>query len=111
MKEFEAKLGDYLGAKYIVAVNSCTAALHLSLAAKNFKPGDAFLVPTHTFVASVEVGEYIGMIPELVDCDSDFNININHIEDRIKNNNNIKCIIPVHLAGKPVNMKDVFLFS
>ena len=111
VKKFEEMLCDYLGAKHVVAVNSCTAALHLSLAAKNFKPGDVFLAPTHTFVASVEVGEYIGMIPELVDCDSDFNIDINQIEDKIKKNDKIKCIVPVHFAGKPVNMKDIIYLS
>ena len=100
--KFESLLCDYLDAKHVVAVNSCTAGLHLSLVAKGFKPGDYFIAPTYTFVATVEVGEYIGMIPELVDCDTSFNMDLNQIEDKIKFNNRIKCIIPVHFAGKPL---------
>lgn len=111
VKEFESILSNYLGAKYIVAVNSCTAALHLALLAKNFNPGDYFIAPTYTFVASVEVGEYLGMRPLLVDCDNNFNIDLNNIEDLLKTNKNIKCIIPVHFAGKPVNMKDILYLS
>ena len=109
--KFESLLCDYLDAKHVVAVNSCTAGLHLSLVAKGFKPGDYFIAPTYTFVATVEVGEYIGMIPELVDCDTSFNMDLNQIEDKIKFNNRIKCIIPVHFAGKPVNMNEINYLS
>ena len=111
VEKFESLLCDYLKAKYVVLVNSCTAGLHLSLVAKGFKPGDHFLVPTYTFVASVEVGEYIGMIPELIDCDSSYNIDLNQVEDRLKNNNKIKCIIPVHFAGNPVDMNEIMYLS
>ena len=55
---FEKELKFFLEAEYVIAVNSCTAALHLALAAKKFGKGDKFLVPSYTFVASVEVGEY-----------------------------------------------------
>ena len=64
---FEKRLSEYLDAEHVVAVNSCTAALHLGLIAKDFGPGDKFIVPTYTFVASVEVGEWLGMEPILVD--------------------------------------------
>ena len=47
--KFESLLCDYLDAKHVVAVNSCTAGLHLSLVAKGFKPGDYFIAPTYTF--------------------------------------------------------------
>jgi len=107
VKEFETILSEFTNSKHSIAVNSCTAALHLALAAKNYGNGDKFIAPTYTFVASVEVGEYLGMEPILVDCDSDFNINLNHIETIIKNDQNIKAIIPVHFAGKPVDMKNL----
>ena len=109
--QFESLLCEYLDANHVVAVNSCTAGLHLSLLAKGFKRGDYFIAPTYTFVASVDVGEYLGMLPELIDCDNSFNIDLNQIEDRIKNNNKIKCIIPVHFAGNPVNMKEIIYLS
>ena len=70
----------------------------------NFTKGDQFIAPTYTFAASVEVGEYLGMQPLLVDCDEDFNINLNQIEYLISKHKKIKAIIPVHFAGKPVDM-------
>ena len=101
---FEAKLGDYLQVENVVAVNSCTAALHLALAAKGFEPGDKFIAPTYTFVASVEVGEYLGMNPVLVDSTpGGFNFDLNQVEDRLKKDPAIKALIPVHFAGELVD--------
>ena len=51
------------------------------------------------------------MTPELVDCDQSYNIDLNQIEDKLKVNNKIKCIIPVHFAGNPVNMKEIIFLS
>ena len=107
VEDFECTLRDYLNANYTIAVNSGTAALHLALAARDYKKGDKFIAPTYTFVSTVEVGEYLGMTPVLIDCDSNYNIDINQIEDKIKKDSNIKCIIPVHFAGKPVDMKSI----
>ena len=111
VKKFEGELSNYLNAKYVVAVNSCTAALHLALAAKGFNKGDKFIVPTYTFVASVEVGEYLGMEPVFVDCDDNFNIDIDHIDEIVRKNDKIKAIIPVHFAGRPVDMVNIFEIS
>ena len=65
--KLEEKLTNYLDVKYVVAVNSCTAALHLSLAAKGFGLNDKFIIPTLTFASTIECGEYLGMEPILVD--------------------------------------------
>ena len=108
VKQFEKMLCDYTNSKNIIAVNSCTAALHLALAAKGYGIGDKFIAPTYTFIASVEVGEYLGMEPVLVDCNNDYNIDIDTIENLLKKDKSIKAIIPVHFAGKPVNMKKIF---
>ncbi len=108
---FEKKLSNLLEVENVVAVNSCTAALHLALAAKEYNKGDKFIAPTYTFVASVEVGEYLGMEPILVDCDENFNIDINKIESIVKRDSSIKAIIPVHFAGKPVDMKSINFIS
>lgn len=105
VENFESLLSDYLGVKNVVALNSCTASLHLALKANNFLPGDKFIVPTYTFVASVEVGEYLGMKPLLVDCDEDFNLDLNQVSKILKTEKNVKAIIPVHFAGKPVDME------
>ena len=108
VKLFEEKLSELVHSKYVIAVNSCTAGLHLSMAAKRFKKGDKFIAPTYTFVASVEIGEYLDMFPVLVDCDENFNLDLNQVEDCLKNDSEIKAIVPVHFAGKPVDMHKVY---
>ncbi|MCF7822784.1 MAG: DegT/DnrJ/EryC1/StrS aminotransferase family protein [Candidatus Marinimicrobia bacterium] len=107
VSEFEAKLCDYLDAEHVVAVNSCTAALHLALAARGIGAGDKFIVPTFTFVASVEVGEYLGAEPVLIDTDPlTFNLDLDLAEKCLKEDieGKIKAIIPVHFAGLAVDM-------
>jgi dTDP-4-amino-4,6-dideoxygalactose transaminase len=58
-----------VGAHYAVALNSCTAALHLAVEALGLGPGQAVLVPTMTFAATAEIVRYQGAVPILVDCD------------------------------------------
>ncbi|MGH9317403.1 MAG: DegT/DnrJ/EryC1/StrS family aminotransferase [Thermoanaerobaculia bacterium] len=69
VKRFEQEFAAAVGAPHAVAVNSCTAALHLAVEALGLKAGQAVLVPTMTFAATVEIVLYIGGIPLLVDCD------------------------------------------
>tara|TARA_Y100000768_G_scaffold384806_1_gene369563 strand:+ start:550 stop:1716 length:1167 start_codon:yes stop_codon:yes gene_type:complete len=106
---FEQKLSEYLNVKNVVAVNSCTAALHLGAIISGLKKNDMFIAPTHTFVSSVEIGEYIGATPLLVDIDMNtMNLDLNHVEDLLKKfGKNIKTIIPVHFAGNPVKMNQL----
>ena len=105
VNKFEEKIAEYLEAKYIIAVNSCTAALHLALAAKGFSAGEKFIVPTLTFASTIECGEYLGMKPLLVDsCEDGFLMDLNQVEDIAKNDDSIKVIIPVHYAGESVDM-------
>jgi len=112
VKAFESELSDFLNAKHVIAVNSCTAALHLALASQRFQINDKFIAPTYTFVSSVEVGEYMGMRPILVDSEIDeFNFDLNHVESELKRDNEIKAIIPVHFGGKPVQMSQVFFLA
>ena len=109
VQNFEGILSEYLNANYVIAVNSCTAALHLGLAAMGFRQGDKFIVPTMTFVSTIESGEYLGMKPILVDNEkSGFLIDLNNVEDILKTHNNIKAILPVHYGGEPVNMVELF---
>ncbi len=111
VQEFEKQLCDYFQTEHVIAVNSGTAALHLALAAKGIGTGDKFIVPTYTFVASVEVGEYLGAEPVLVDSDPDtFNLNLPQVEEILfrDKNRKIKAIIPVHFGGQAVDMKRVY---
>lgn len=69
VRRFEQEFAAAVGARHAVAVNSCTAALHLAVEALGLKPGQAVLVPTMTFAATAEVVRYQGAIPILIDCD------------------------------------------
>src|SRR5436190_2038935 len=70
-KDFEDEFAEFVGAKHAVAINSCTAALHLALEAAGVQRADLVLVPTLTFAASAEVVIYLGATPVLVDCERD----------------------------------------
>ena len=100
---FEKAFADYVGSKYAVAVNSCTAALQLALDAIGLEPEDEVLVPSYTFTATAEVVTYFGARPVL--CDSvkgGFNIDPEDAARRISKRT--RAIIPVHIAGEPCNM-------
>tara|TARA_S200000501_G_scaffold101251_1_gene94741 strand:+ start:1243 stop:2397 length:1155 start_codon:yes stop_codon:yes gene_type:complete len=108
VQKFEKKLSNYLLYKHVVALNSCTAGLHLSLAAKEFNREDKFLAPTLTFVSTIECGEYLGMSPVLVDCKKNgFLIDLNYVEDQVKRDSSIKVIIPMHYGGELNDMENI----
>ena len=69
VRRFEQEFARAVGAEFAIALNSCTAALHLAAEALQLKPGQGVLVPTMTFAATAEVVRYLGGIPVLVDCD------------------------------------------
>lgn len=98
-QEFAEKFRDFIGAKFAVPVNSCTAALHLALYAIDLQKGDEVLVPTMTFTATAEVVTYFGAHPVIVDCDpKTLLIDIKKLEEKITPRT--KAIIPVHYAGQ-----------
>ena len=109
VENFEKKLKDLLEVKHVIAVNSCTSALHLALASQDFKNGDEFIAPSYTFASTVECGIYASMNPVLVDCNrKSFLIDLNQVEDYLKRNKKIKVIVPVHFGGETVDMKCLF---
>ena len=63
VRRFEEQFAAAVGGRHAVAVNSCTAALHLAVEALGLKAGDAVLLPTMTFAATAEVVRYLGAIP------------------------------------------------
>lgn len=104
-KQFEAEFAQYMQKKHAIAVNSCTAALHLALEAVGVKPGHSVVVPSMTFAATAEVVRYFHARPILVDCrESDFNMDPNdavtRIEDALSIGDQLKAIIPVHYGGQ-----------
>ena len=88
VKRFETGFAAAVGSQNAVAVNSCTAALHLAVEALGLQPGQAVLVPTMTFAATAEVVRYQGAIPILVDCDP-ITLNLN-IEDAAQKLNQVR---------------------
>ena len=103
---FETAFAEYVGAPHAVALNSCTAALHLGLAAWGIGPGDEVIVPTMTFAATANVVEHLGARPVLVDIKpSDLNVDPIAIERAI--NRHTRAIIPVHFAGQPCDMDPI----
>jgi perosamine synthetase len=89
-----------------VAVNSCTAALHLALEAAGVRAGDEVIVPTMTFAATAGVVRHLGAVPVLVDVRaSDHNVDVAAIERAITART--RAIVPVHFAGAPADMDEI----
>ena len=104
--EFEKQFAEYVGAKYAVAVNSCTAALHLALVAAGIGEGDEVLTTPMTFASSANVIIHTGARPVLVDIDP-VTMNIDTQKIREKISPRTKAIIPVHIAGHPCEMDEI----
>lgn len=105
-KQFEEAFARRIGSGHAVAVNSCTAALHLALEAVGVTAGDEILVPTMTFAATAEVVHYCRALPVLVDCRPDtLNLDVEAVERAITPKT--KAIIPVHYAGQPCEMDQI----
>src|SRR3954453_19120589 len=100
---FETLLSDYLGVEHCRCVSSCTAALMLSMEVLGVGPGDEVLVPAMTFVASANAVEHVGARPVFVDSERGTGlIDLDAAEAAITEHT--KAIMPVHLAGRPVDM-------
>ena len=101
--QFEEKFRQYIGANYALALNSCTAGLHLSMLAASIGPGDEVITTPMTFCATVNSIIHTGATPVLVDCDRKTQlIDPQKIEDAITSHT--RAIIPVHLCGRACDM-------
>jgi dTDP-4-amino-4,6-dideoxygalactose transaminase len=104
--EFEKLIAKYTGAKYAIAVNSCTAALHLSLIALGIGEGDEVITTPFTFAATANVIIQVGAKPVFVDIKKDtYNIDPEEIKKAITPKT--KAIIPVHYAGQPCEIDKI----
>jgi dTDP-4-amino-4,6-dideoxygalactose transaminase len=103
---FEEEFATYCGARYGIAVNSGTSALHLALLAAGIGPGDEVITVPFTFVATVAAICYTGARPVFVDIEPrSFTIDVNQIEAVITSHT--KAILPVHLYGQPADMDPI----
>jgi len=103
--EFEKDLCKYTGCKHAVVVNSCTAALHLSLLSSENGGGDEVITSPYTFASTGNMIMQTGARPVFIDIDRKYNIDVSKIEEAITERT--KAIIPVHFAGHPCDMKEI----
>jgi len=105
-KIFERKLENYLNVKHVLAVSSCTAALHLSIATLGIGKGDEVITSPFTFPSTVNVILYENAKPVFADIKED-TLNINPEEVKKKISDKTKAIIPVHYAGQSCEMEEI----
>ena len=114
--KFESAIALNTGAKYAVAVNSATSALHLACLALDVGPGDHVWTSPITFVASANCALYCGANVDFVDIDSrTYNMSVSVLTEKLqqahKTNTLPKVLIPVHLAGQSCEMKAIHSLS
>jgi perosamine synthetase len=102
-RQFEAAFAAAVGAKHAVALNSCTAAMHLALEAIGLRRGDEVITTPYTFAATAEVVRYFDARPVLVDIDErSFNMRPDLLAAAITRRT--RAIIAVHIAGLPADL-------
>ncbi len=115
---FEQDICNYTGAKFAVACNSGTSALHIALLVAGVGPGHEVIVPTLTFIAPINAVRYVGAEPVFMDCEDFLNLDviktINFIENECDfineqlinrtSKKQVKAILPVHVFGHPVDI-------
>src|SRR4029077_18569171 len=105
-KQFEAAFAQFTGAAHAVAVSSCTAALHLALAAIGLQQGDEVILPTMTFASTGEAILYFGAKPILLDCAPDsYHMDPAQLESAITPRT--KAVLPVHFSGYACDMDPI----
>ena len=103
LDKFEKKFSNYLGTENATTVSNGTTALHLALRVLGIGPGDEVIVPTLTYIASVNSIAYVGAKPVFVDSETEtWNLDTSLIEKNISKKT--KAIMAVHLYGNPCNM-------
>lgn len=104
--KFEEKFAQYVSVKHAVGVCNGTVAIHLALLALGIGPGDEVIVPTLTYIASVNAISYVGATP--VFCDSlPSTWQMDPADVQRKISSKTKAVLAVHLYGHPCNMEQL----
>lgn len=116
IEQFEQKVAEYCGAKYAVAVNSATSALHIACMAAGLGPDDILWTTPNTFVASANCGRYCGATVDFVDIDfRTYNMSIKKLEEKLvhasKEGKLPKVVIPVHFSGQSCEMDRISILA
>lgn len=124
VRRFEEEFAEAVGSRYAVALNSCTAALHLGVEVLGLAEGQAVLVPTMTMAATAEVVRYKNAVPILVDCDPvTLNLDFADAEAKIAafaegrlpgalgRDLDVVGLLPVHVAGSMLDLDQLDRFA
>ena len=114
--KFEEKVKTKVKAKFSVAVNSATSALHIACMSLDVKKGDIVWTSANSFVASINCANYLNAKIDFVDIDLDtYNLSIDYLEKKLKKARQIKklpkVLILVHFAGLPCDLKKIWMLS
>jgi UDP-2-acetamido-2-deoxy-ribo-hexuluronate aminotransferase len=110
VKQFQANLETYLGAKHVIPCANGTDALQIAMMALGLKQGDEVIVPAFTYVATAEVIALLGLTPVLIDVQPNtFNITADLIAPAITPKT--KAIVPVHLFGQCAEMEGILTLA
>ncbi|HAG11527.1 MAG TPA: aminotransferase DegT [Desulfotomaculum sp.] len=104
--EFEARFASFISAEHAVAVSSGTCGLHLALRLLGIGPGDEVIVPSLTFIATVNPVTYVGATPVVVDVTPD-TWTLDPVKTKEAITPRTKAIIPVHLYGNPADLNSI----
>ncbi|MBI3872136.1 MAG: DegT/DnrJ/EryC1/StrS family aminotransferase [candidate division Zixibacteria bacterium] len=108
VRQFEREFAARVGSRHAVAVNSCTAALHLALEAIGIRRGDEVITTPFTFAATGEVIHYLGARPVFVDIDPvTLNMDPDLLAAAANDHPRARAVIPVHIAGVPCAMDEI----
>jgi perosamine synthetase len=103
INQFETQFAAKIDVEHATSVSNGTVALHLALLALGIGPGDEVIVPTFTYIASVNAIKYVGATPIFVDSNSD-DWQLNPVEANLRVTSKTKAIMAVHLYGNPCDM-------
>ena len=106
VEKFELEFADKVGAKFAIAVNSATAALHLAMRVAGVKEGDRVITSPNTFLASANAAAYVGATPDFTDIDR-VSHNLDPEELRGKWSTDIKAVVAVDYAGQPCDLPKI----
>lgn len=110
VKLFEDSVKAYTGSPHAVALNSATAGLHVALLALGIGPGDEVITTPMTFAATVNMIVRVGATPVLADIEPG-TLNIDPGEIRKKITDRTRAVTPVHFAGQPCDMDEIFAIA
>jgi len=106
VKDFQANLESYLGAKHVIPCANGTDALQIAMMAADLEPGDEIIVPAFTYISTAEVIALLGFKPIMVDVDPDtFNVTPEIVEAAITPKT--KAIVPVNLFGQSCDLEPI----